>query len=209
MWSRPVAEEWAEQRRRDPDALKQSVSVIADSDIHGQDGDGHPIGIANLWDRYTRNFMSQLWRDTATRKRWALRWRTEPAVHQVARDLAWDVAAGITRVVPVYDIALTVQMAILGDLANAQKRKISLGVAPGRRSFGISPQITRTLDWLIRHEPNAAASAIGELIGQAKDDLGVPAEVMERTLRTALSMHGELAAEAARDFLDRVFTPTD
>ncbi len=204
MWSRPVAEDWAEQRSRDPEAVQRSVSVVADSDPRGQDGGGHPIGIAGLWDRYTKVFTSQMWQNPRYRKRFAVRWRSETAAQEIARDLAWTAAAGIPRIVPVHDIATAVQMAILYEVTDLHHSS-----GPQPHSYGFSFHVTKSLDWLIRYAPDAAASCINGAIGEAKDKLGIDNAVMQRTIRAELSMHGELTPQARRDFLDRVFPPAE
>lgn len=71
-------------------------------------------------------------------------------------------------------------------------------------TFGIAPPITRMLDWLIRHDPNAAATAIGT----AEDRMNLPCQVCENTIGEALSLDGLLDDDTHEDFLQCVFTPS-
>jgi hypothetical protein len=88
-WARPVAEEWAEQRQRSPDGVTQAVSADrARASL--------PVGVAERWGRFTRVFFALLWERAAVRKRWALRWRTEAAVRDVAEPADAVPLAGVT-----------------------------------------------------------------------------------------------------------------
>jgi hypothetical protein len=71
MWSRPVAEEWAERRAGDPAELSMFLT--------GAEGTrrAQAPAVAQGWERLTQRFHHLLWEQPSTRKRWALRWRTE------------------------------------------------------------------------------------------------------------------------------------
>src|SRR5262249_26383667 len=66
LWSRPVAEEYAEARQQDPEAIAATMSTQ-----HGEVN--LPRGKAELWQRFTRMFLLELWEKPALRRRWALR----------------------------------------------------------------------------------------------------------------------------------------
>ena len=83
---RLVAEEWAEQRRRDNAAETVAMN-------HG--GADMPPGTAEVCGRFERTFYSALWENPGGRKRWALRWRDRAAVRDIAAGLAWYVAADV------------------------------------------------------------------------------------------------------------------
>jgi hypothetical protein len=51
LWSRPVAEEWAEKRRSSPENIEEAV---------GGGPEERPPGVTELWERYTRVFFSSL-----------------------------------------------------------------------------------------------------------------------------------------------------
>lgn len=140
------------------------------------------------------------------RRRWALRWRTETAVRDLAEHLAWEVAASLRQILPVPDLAITIRHAILDEFAE--------GVEISRRNgdndpvfFGINHQVTRTLDWLIRHNPTLAGATIGETIGDA-ERRGIHREVSERSFRTALALDSKLDQIQRTEFLGRVM-PAD
>jgi hypothetical protein len=215
VWARPVAEEWVEQRHRSPESLDEAVSARVGMD-------SVPAGVAEVWTRFTRVFTSTLWENPERRKRWALRWRTQHAIGQVAEELGWDVAADLDAIIPSEDLAVTIRHAILDEFAYGQqldrnirehrrKRPILNGkLTPpyaDQTSYGIGHHVARMLDWLIRHHPSTAAYTIGEIIGEAEDRLEIPRKVTENTLATALALDGKLDEKTREDFLERVFTP--
>jgi hypothetical protein len=69
------------------------------------------------------------------------------------------------------------------------------------------PPVTHMLDWLIRHHPDSARHAIGDIIGEAERRLGIPRDVSERSLSTALSLDSKLDAVTRKEFLSRVLSP--
>lgn len=198
VWARPVAEEWAEQRRRSPESAAAAIAA-----------DHHGIkvapGIADAWDRFSRIFTSALW-DNPDRRR-ALRWRGKDTARQVAERLAWYVAADVQegRIIPTADLAVTIRHAILDEFASGQK--LSRASGADDVFFGIAPQVTRTLDWLIRHDPRTGKHVIAEIIGDAERNLAIARDVSEHSLTTALHLDGKLDHGSLNDYLDRVLSP--
>lgn len=211
LWARPVAEDWAEARQRSAEGVALAVSTE-------RSGAALPIGLADLWNRFARTFYSSLWDRPTMRKRWALRWRTESAVRQVADDLGWLVAASLDRIVPDAPLTFTVERAVLDELAVGQQldkdvrdaRPADPGETPERHDsdfYGINRKVSKMLGWLIQHRPAAAAHAIGEIVGEAEQRLGIARQVTERSLRLALSSDSDLDKEALKEFLSRVLSP--
>lgn len=205
MWARPVAEEWAEQRRRSSEGVEEVVSA-------DHEGAANPIGITETWKRFSRTFFSLLWERQSFRKRWALRWRTETAVREIAEGLSWQVAASIPKLVGVWDLSTTVRQALVYEFLHGRDLHRSVHRDdPAQREnyvfFGLTPAVTKTLDWLIRHEPAAAGRAIEQAIGEAEANLEIPRAVTEESIATALSLDGTLDQATREAFLERVFTP--
>ncbi|MDQ0847521.1 hypothetical protein QFZ68_007284 [Streptomyces sp. V1I6] len=200
LWARPVAEDWAEQRRRSPEAV--AATLAADED------DSLSLGATSIRERFTRTFLSVLWERPDRRKRWALRYRTEAAVHQVADELAFNVATGIDEIIDPYDLAATIRHAVLDEFATGQE--LDNSVSPGEPSvfYGITTPVARMLDWLIRHHPGAAQHTIGEIIGEGERRLNIPRDVSAESLRTALSLDGKLERQRLHAFLHSVLPPT-
>ncbi|MFB4317796.1 helix-turn-helix transcriptional regulator [Actinomadura sp. 21ATH] len=215
LWSRPVAEEWAEQRRRSHEGVTESVST-------DQTSSSHPVGVADLLDRFTRMFTTRMWERPDYRKRWALRWRTKSAVEEIAKDLAWDVAANVKTIIPVPALGSTVRQAFLDEFSTGQQLEASIHNRKVREAaktgetvpepdpvfYGIDHSISQMLDWLIRHEPATGRRVIGEIIGEAERRLSIPRHVSQRSIRTALGLDGKLDADTLNDFLERVFDPS-
>jgi hypothetical protein len=210
FWARPVAEEWAEQRQRSAEGVAEAVSA------------GHPEkfppGITDISNRLTRSFFARLWESPAIRKRWALRWRTEAAVRDIAEGLSWDVAVSLDRIIPVDALSATIVRAVIDELRYGQELSRSIRqqdklhlVDPDDQDddifYGITPPVARMLDWLIRHDPPKASYAIAQITGEAWRRLGISREVCEHSLRTALSLDGKLDQDTRDQFLNRVFTP--
>jgi hypothetical protein len=199
-WARPVAEDWAERRRRSPEGVTAAVATARAATA------GTAPGIAEVWQRFTRAFFSALW-DTAQRKRWAVRWRTRAAVHDLAETLGWYVAADVQDggLLPIGDLATTIQHAVLDELADGQQ----LHQATGHEAdfYGITPQVARMLDWLIRHHPAIAGPTMGHIVGEAERRFGISRQVSEESLRTALDLDSKLDPARRDEFLDRVLSP--
>lgn len=199
LWARPVTEEWAEKRRTSPDSIEDALA---------DDRDDQPPGVADLWDRFTRIFFSALWDNPRQRKRWTLRWRTQDAVRDTARGLGWSVAADVKEggIIPVGDLAVTVRCAVLDEFTVGQELDGDTG-SDGSALYGITHQVARTLNWVIRHDPVLGAAAITDIIGEAERRLNIPRHVSAFSIKTALSLDGKLDTAARNDFLDRVLTP--
>ncbi|MFC6087485.1 helix-turn-helix transcriptional regulator [Sphaerisporangium aureirubrum] len=215
VWARPVAEEWVERRHRSSDSLDQAVSAKVGATTL-------PIGVAELWTRFTRVFTSTMWENPDRRKRWALRWRTQHAVEQIAEELGWNVAISLDAIIPSEDLANTIGHAVLDEFVTGQKLHRDIHESDRKRAaaagnpepmyqdpnfYGIVPHVTRMIDWLIRHHPSTAAHTISEIIGEAERRLEISREVTESSLATALALDGKLNEETREDFLNRVFTP--
>ena len=197
-WSRPVAEDWAEQRRRDN--IAETVAVN-----HG--GADMDPGTAEVCAKFERTFYSALWENPGRRKRWALRWRDQGAVRDLAATLAWYVAADIAPrgnhgIIPTSDLAGTIRHAILDCFAEDRD------MDPEFLPYSITPSVARMLEWLIWHNPDSAQHAIGELIGEAKRRLEIPRDLTEKAIEQALDLQNpKLDPERRREFLRRAFTP--
>jgi hypothetical protein len=100
---------------------------------------------------------------------------------------------------------VTVRHALLDELAAGQE--IEHGEPDDHTFYGINHHVARMLDWLIRHSPNSAAHVIGETIGEVERRFGIPRQVTEESICTALALDGKLDPDALHDYLDRVFTP--
>lgn len=215
VWSRPVAEEWAEHRRRSAEGLDEALGT-AWEDV------SLPAGKAAVWARFSRSFFSRLW-GPGWRKRWALRWRTETAVKEIADTLSWEVVASLGKVIPVGDLSDTIQRAVLHELAFSQQLERSVrrseeldeflteqfGDVPEDewQTYAIGSPVARMLDWLIRHEPVIAGRAIEQIIGEAGRALNIPRPIAERSIAQAIALDSTLDEPARREFLTRVLSP--
>lgn len=199
LWSRPVGQEWAEQRQRSPDGVDAVVSAP------GGHGEPVPAGQARAAAALTRSFMAGLWEYRPFRSRWALRWRTRDHVQEIATDLAADAASYMVRdLIPADALAATVRHAFLDEIAEGIRLS---GRAPADETFyGVMPKVAEMLGWLSLHRPHMAGFAISEIIGDAEGRLGVPRRVTEETIRTALQLDGDMDGYLD-EFLTRVLIP--
>jgi hypothetical protein len=199
LWSRPVAQEFAEKRQRSPDGVDAVVSAP------GGNGEQVPAGQARAAAALTRSFMAGLWDYRPVRSRWALRWRTRDHVQQVAADLAADAASYMLRnLIPDDALAITVRHAFLDEIAEGIR--ISSRPPADETFYGVTPKVAEMLGWLALHRPHMAGYAISEIIGEAEGRLGVPRRVTEQTIQTALDLDGHMD-EYLDEFLARVLIP--
>jgi predicted DNA-binding transcriptional regulator AlpA len=204
VWSRAVAEEWAEDRRKDPDQLEETVAVSSPELAASQ-----PAGIIALCRHLSEMFAAVLWDTPGIRKRWALRWRNTAAVQETANVLGWYVAAELrdNRIVPLNDLASTVRHAVIDNWAE----HLDL-MRDSERNAGwlnILPPVAHMLDWLICHDPARAARIMWEIMELAEHRLEVPRETASRSLRFTLvnRIDSKLGKEQLKEFLDRVLDP--
>ena len=202
-WAKPVAADWAERRSRSDESLNAVLSSA--------DQDNLPIGQGKIRDAFSRIFLRLLWERPQVRKRWALRHRTEETVRDLTEELGWTVAVNLDKILPLHDIGITVRHAVLDELAYGQdlhdtNAKYSKRPVPAT-FYGITAPVARVLDWFIRLDPDGAGFVIGEIVGDAERRLGIPRDVTAASLRTALSLDGEIEDDKARDYLDRVLPP--
>ncbi|MFI1312832.1 hypothetical protein ACH4TS_22210 [Streptomyces albidoflavus] len=149
MWSRPVAENWAEHRRR----------PAADRWPSHRDRPDLPPGADQIRRTLGPVLFAALWDDPERRARWALRHRTRQAVADVAADLAYLAADRLEKTCPVQALADVLTQAALADLAAA--------------ADGSSP-VGQVLDWLSRHHAPAAETAVSAIAEQAELRHGIP-----------------------------------
>jgi hypothetical protein len=159
MWSRPVAQDWVEQRRRPtPDRWASP------------NGDGAlPAGAEQIRNRLDPLFYAALYEDPARRARWALRYRGPDAVREVAGELARLAATELHSHLPGQDLAHVLVRAALADAAAGER-----------------PEALETvLRWLALHDPQAAVSAVTAIAARTDAHLGGVGHDFLNRLRTA------------------------
>ncbi|WAU82577.1 hypothetical protein O1Q96_24240 [Streptomyces sp. Qhu-G9] len=197
LWARPVADDWAEERDRSPESAAAKLNS-GDSDLS--------IGLSELRQRLARRFLSALWERPDWRKRWALRFRTESAVHEIADDLALGVATDTDSIINQHDLAATVRHAFLDEFAYG--KELDEATSDTEPVFyGITTPVVNMLDWLIRHHPRTAHHLIGEIIGDAERRMDTPRDVSAQSIRTALGLDSKLPRQTLLDFLERALPP--
>jgi hypothetical protein len=161
--------------------------------------------VASLAIRQTIGY--NLWENPTIRKRFALRWRTPAGVHDVAHDLSWTVAASLNKIIPMEDLGDTIQAAVLYELVDWQRTH---GVEEGPHAYyPIARQVVHILDWLIRHQPNYAGTAVNDIVGEAYRQLNIDPAITGRSLQQSLAMDGKLDSAAYTKFLDTVLPPAN
>jgi hypothetical protein len=200
MWSRPVAQDWAEARRRSAEGVKAVLSA--------GDRDQLSPGAAEVRERFARDFRRSLWERPDWRKRWVLRHRNEESVGEIADDLAWTVAVGMDRILPSNLLSATLRHAVLDEFARDMElhgRKKNAEVH--WHDLNLTIQVAKMLDWFIRHRPDSAQYAIGEILRDTNSRWGVPPHLTGRALRRSLSLDGTLDKKMMKEYLDRVLPP--
>ncbi|MCC9707294.1 hypothetical protein E4N62_19645 [Streptomyces sp. MNU76] len=201
QWSRPVAEDWVEARRRSADGVRAAMSA--------GDRDELSPGAAEVRDRFAGDFLNTLWERPDVRKRWILRQRNEASVKEVADKLAWSVAVSLDRILPTDILGATIRHAVLDDFAemlrlrDAKSRK-KAAEKPYWWDLNLTIPVAKMLDWFVRHHPDAAHWTIGEIMREAHNRWDTPADATVKALRSALNMDGELSEEVLKDYFDRL-----
>ncbi|MFD9122303.1 MULTISPECIES: hypothetical protein [Streptomyces] len=199
-WSRPVIEDWLEQRFRSTDSVVATMASKGSSDTS--------VGVADLQAHFSTQFMSVLWNDPEARRRWARRHRNEDVVREVSDELAWHTAAGLDRIVPPDALSTVIRLAVMDEIATSGRSNLALwGTEQGAQFFGLLTPVTQMLDWLIRHRPDHAHYTISGIIGEAERRFQVPRAITVRSLRTALALDGQLPDDAYERFFQRALPP--
>lgn len=202
MWSQPVAQDWADARRRSAEGIKTAMSA----------GDHHRLspGAADIRDRFATDFHRSLWGRPDWRKRWVLRHRNEAAVQEIADDLAWSVAISLKKILPVDLLSATIRHAVLDEYASSLSRHDKRGerqeVKPWQLTLGLP--VARMLDWFIRHHPDSAKTTIGDILRMAEDRWDIPPATTGEALHRALSMDSKLDESTLDEYLALVL-PSD
>ncbi|MFE0062738.1 hypothetical protein, partial [Streptomyces sp. NPDC059003] len=140
MWSKAVAADWVEVRRRSSEGLREALD--------GKDVDNLSVGAAAVRDRFTESFHATLWARPDIRKRWVLRRRNEQAVREIAEGLAWSVASDLDRILPPEMIGRTLRHAVLDEY----RESLDLtdhDSAIRSWQLTLSTPVTKMLDWFI------------------------------------------------------------
>jgi hypothetical protein len=124
---------------------------------------------------------------TANRKRFALRWRTKPAVRDVAHDVAWTAAASLDRIVPLGDLGHTIRAAVLFEFADWQRTNAGEEIV-----YPINHAIARMLDWFIQHQPERARAVVAEIVARPNAASTSRPRSPASPLRQALALDGKL-----------------
>lgn len=214
LWSKPVAADWLEQRQRST-GIDETMSTPVSENPRGI-----VIGLNALWDTLTESFAGSLRQHRRPAPTRVLKRLQSPAPEPesdservIARDLAWTAALTFEQTVPFRLVAATIRTAVLSDFAAALALDTALN--GGRAPYSpdnpphvtVNPQHAKTLDWVVRHAPAAAQHAIGEIVGDAEHELGIPRSSTTYALAAALALDGALPEAAYDQFLERAFPP--
>lgn len=196
LWALPVARDWAEQRSRSPEEIAATVAA---------DDGSLPTGTADVRDRFAARFRVLLGDNPDLRRLFALRHRTG-GVERVADELGRAVALSVDDIVPLDALTTTVRHAFLDELAT--ERGDTTRKPRASTLYHPTADVTRMLDWLVRHHPHHAMRVIAEIVGEAERRLGIPQQATARTLHRALAMDGRLDEDTLDDFMRRVLPST-
>ncbi|MCK2245449.1 MULTISPECIES: AlpA family transcriptional regulator [unclassified Crossiella] len=173
-WSRPVVQDWVEQRRRDPSNLATVLSGDAEEQL--------APGLRNLWKRLTESAFRELWGQPAFQRRWSRPHRNEKAVLSVAEHVGWVSALQLESVVPFDALAEAIEHAVLWEL--------STDSVVADRYVAFSRRTGEHLGWFVQHKPSRAPQLFGSIVREAERKLEISPKVTKASLRQALIMDG-------------------
>lgn len=196
LWSKPVAADWVEARRRSAEGIEEMLSA-------GEQQELSP-GAAEIRSRFASRFFNALWRP-GLRRRWALTNRNEQSVQEVADELAWNVAIDLNAVVPSDLLGPTIRHAVLDEFAISLelRRYDNPPVKLSSFHLTIAAPVAKMLDWFIRHHPARAKFVLGEIQREAAQRFEISASLSGSALRRSLSMDGKLDGALLKEYLDR------
>jgi hypothetical protein len=175
LWSRPVIDDWIEQRKRDSSNV---VSVLT-----GDPDRTLPPALDALWKRLTEAIFSHFWERPADRRRWSRPHRTEPAVRKLAEETSWIASLHLDSEVPVDAIADTIQDAILFQMS---EHRDDLGMG----YVALAVPTGKALGWLVRYQPSRIPNVFGTIVGRAERELKINRDATKKTLRKSLVLDG-------------------
>ncbi|MFI6689193.1 hypothetical protein [Streptomyces sp. NPDC050485] len=188
QWARAVAEDWVESRQRSYEGVGAAMSA--------GDRDSLSPGAAAVRDRFAADFHRTLFDRPDVRKRWVLRHRNPESVTEIADELAWSVATSLDRIIPTQELGRVVQGAVINDWQESidmfAKRDKNSEDPHAWWHLNLTVPVAKMLDWYIRHFPSDAYARIGDIQRKAHTTWGTPAVDTLRSLRSALSLDGEL-----------------
>lgn len=190
-WSRPVVQDWIEQRRREPSNV---VTVLS-----GDSEDQLNPGLRKLSKRLSEATFDALWGDPASRRLWSRPHRNEQAVQAVADQVGWRAALHLESTVPFDALADAIEYAVLWELTDHGESYPSID------SICLMPSTGRLLGWFIQHEPSRVPTLFGSIVREAEQKLNIPPEVTTKSLQEALALDGGFED---RDQLREFFTVT-
>jgi hypothetical protein len=190
-WSRPVVQDWIEQRGRD-----SAAATLA-----GTEDDTLPVGLRRLWDRLTEALFQNFWAQPAARRRWARPHRSEQAVREVARQAGWTAALHLDSTIPYDDLIWIIWQGMVRELGDYPHHD---GLA-----ITLNPQAERVLGWFVEHKPDRAAALFGTIVRNAEQKLQIPPDVTIKSLREAIlsSGSGIRDREHLAEYLDATLPP--
>ncbi|MGW6442337.1 hypothetical protein [Lentzea sp. NPDC055074] len=195
-WSRPVAQDWAERRRRDPGALASLLT--------GEQENSLSPGLRALWRKLADSFFMHWWDAAPMRRRWSRPHRNEVAVRDMAEHAGWIGALGLEQAVPFTDLSYVLADAALAELRDGTEVGPAIArVIPFNRPIG------HVLGWFISHKPASAPALFGTIVREAERGLKIPPAVTQRSLTRAINMDGgiENSEETLREFFALAFPP--
>lgn len=207
LWSLPVINEWIETRAYTPEESTRAVS---------QDfGDGPYVGFVDLREKLFYWILSRLSRSLEIKPRFALRWRDQNSLKEVAMDLSGTIAAGLDQMIPLEELSRTILDAMQGDLlrdwTNNLSREDDLLADHHPQIYHVSDDTGTMLDWLIRHDPQRGRRVVQTFVGEVlrnNDRYQTNRETLLHTLKVCLS-HTKLTSEQREAFLKSAIMPNN
>lgn len=195
-WSRPVVQDWREERRRD-----------SPEDILTGNESGPSSAVSALWARLTTNFTEDLQHRTGNGGflQRVLSSVTGPApTRDTAPELAWTAALQAEDMLPPLEPTIhVIEQAVLREFATAP--------APpgGVRELDLTEPTGRLLVWFVEHMPRSVPALFGAIVGEADRREVVAREVAINTLRsTVLFESGKrFDTDTLKQFLDACLPP--
>ncbi|MFD6362806.1 hypothetical protein [Streptomyces roseolus] len=183
LWSQPVAQDWAEEHRRDhgPGDLLSTTSAF---------GTPQPRGLVDDHNRLTKVIHVD-----------------GEQTEEAAKALAWWPAVVLTggsnSLFPISALRMTLVEAVLSHLArDAEGDRSTMWLSP------LHDDVAKILDWYIQHKPNSTAGLLSEICLKAQERLDLHPATVGSIIRRSLRLHSTLGQETVDTLLDMALPPS-
>lgn len=198
-WSRPVVQDWREERRRDrPEDILTGRSFGSSPAVHA------------LWSKLDTSFSTDLPASHPEPSGIVQRFLSSLAApsqsRNLAHELSWRAALHSQDMLPPLQPMLhVIEQAVLREFQTAPEPP------GGVRELDLTPMTGHLLVWFVWHQPQYVPALFGHIVGAAERDDVLPRDIAINTLRSTILFEADqerFTEMTLKDYLDACLPPT-